>query len=246
MNYELLCTISGTVEALHWLPLTRPLGHSGMNSVAAWQTAYRRTGLGFGKDRETAEALRSLTASGLLAGSGSTQSKAHRLTTNGTLAAIVAMGLDPTEPHEMLKRLIEIEQKSTITLPATEQRLAVAWDICVEAGPWMTKANASTKAWKRYQDEQGKLSTSLLPLLVLGYAELYTDCYGNLWGTTSTEAGRMAANAWPEPPKIEADKEACLQAWAEGFNAGLDYEHREAPPAYSSMLMDLIPASAWM
>jgi hypothetical protein len=246
MNYELLCTISGTIEALHWLPLTRPLGHSGMNSVAAWQTAYTRKGLGFAKDRQTAEALRTLTAAGLLAGSGSTQSKSHRLTTNGTLAAMVAKGLDPKEPHEMLKRIIKMEQRSAVMMPQTDTPIVMAWDICAKAGKWLTTARASKQAWKRYQNEQGKLSTSLLPLLVLGYAELYTDCYGNLWGTTSTEAGRMAANAWPEPPKIEADKEACLQAWAEGFNAGLDYEHREAPPAYSSILMPLIPASAWM
>ena len=241
----LLCRCYGTAEALYWLPLLRPLGDT-LHRVGAWQAAYRRRGLAFGTDRQTTEALRRLTNAGQLSAGGQTQGKAWKLTDAGVMAAMRALDLDPAESKSLLVQIAVAEDRSTVCLPGSCYRLAMAWQIIPTAGAWLGKASRSAKTWGAYQDRLNALAARMAPLLVLGMAHLFTDGQGHLWGVKVTPEGRAALGAWPAAPAaMAADKEACFAAWEEGFDTGVEYAAKPPPPGYDNVVTCRLPASEW-
>lgn len=238
----ILSQIFGTAEGIFWTPLLQP---GTAEAVCPWLSHYEQRGLGFGGDRPAVEALRRLTAAGYLATAGQTQGKSHRLTVSGLMAARAALGLDHASPAALLDKIIEAEAESKIMLPGTDdQPIVMAWHLVSTAGPWLSTAQASDAAWRKYQHDLAALSEALAPLLVLGLVNLFTDVHGRLWGVCSTEAGRSAE--WPDEPHIEeADLESCWTAFEQGYDHGLEYARRPAPADFHAIVARLIPASKW-
>ncbi len=244
-DLTLLCRCFGTAEALYWLPLHRPLGDA-IHRLAGWQACYQRRGLAFGKDRATVEALRRLTAQGLLATQGTTQSKAWKLTDVGALTAMNVMDLDPSESKALLAQIAAAEEKSSIHLPGSgDYKLAMAWLLIPSAGPWLVKASKSDQSWKIYQNRYlSKLAVYATPLLVMGYVHLLTDGQGRLWAMRLTPEGRAAMESWPVKTKVKKDDKG-FDAWEIGYGSGMDFAGRPAPSGFDNIVKRVLPSTAW-
>lgn len=247
MNYELLSRVYGTVNGLYWVPLLQPLGFDGASKVASWQVGYQKRGLPFGGDRATVEGLRKLTTAGMLETSGATQGKSWRLTTAGVLTAEMNLGLEAAGPRDLLQTIAEKETASKFVLPGTNWSLVMGWELCDDCGEWQIIARKSTANWATYQDRLSRLSVTLAPLLMLGYAKLFVDCSGMFWGVTLTDAGRSALRDWPTVPATDADKDTCFEAWAKGYDMGVTTYSKKNPPAeFQNIIARLLPASKWI
>lgn len=245
-DYEILARVYGTAHGLYWLPLFQSLGHEGANRVAEWQVCYERRGLPFGGDRATVEALRKLTAAGLLATSGATQGKSWRLTTEGMLTVHKLADRDPASMYDLLKTIERKQTASKIMLPGTGRPLVMGWELCAGCGLWMETASASDAAWKKYQDKLIWLSDDLAPLLVMGFAMLFTDCGGRLWGATITDAGRNALRDWPTVPNITMSTDSFCDSYGAGLDTGVAYAQKNPPAEFQNIIARLLPASKWI
>lgn len=241
----LLCQIFGTVQALYWLPLLRSLG-ARKNSVASWQVAYRKRGLPFGVDRPTTEALRRLTADGLLATSGATQGKSHRLTDAGLFVAMDVLDYEMDPCFELLAKIRKLEKTKGVCFPRTETRIVMCWELIPSAGKWLAKANATEVSWRTYQDTLLRFAAELGPLLMDGVVKLTTDHGGRLWGVTSTGENPSAPlPPLPPPPEPLADSEESWSAWERGYDNGVAFCDRPAPAGFDNIVAYAIPASGW-
>ena len=244
MKDHLLMRIYGELTALQCMPMYRALGDHGTNNHAGWLAAYRKRGLAFGASRQEAEALRALAAEGMLKAHGSTQGKSHKLTVRGVRAAMYE---DWTATGALLREIIAVQSKSAVRSPYGHHggaALAMSWHLIPSAGEWLADALKSDKAWAAYVRKISRLQGVLVPLLILGYADLYHDGRGYWWGIMATDAGREAVKAWPDGPATPAADEL-FASWEEGYDAGLVKYAPPPPSDFNNVLACRLPAGGW-
>lgn len=247
-----LSRIWGQIDALLTLPTNRPLGPDGINRCAAWTAAYHARGLPFATCREESDALRALTSAGLLAASGTTQSRAFRLTRLGLLAVLRNMNLDWNESGELLGQIVAAKRASKIRNPYDRKtNLCMGWMLVEGAGEWFAAANATDRAWKVYGKRLARLEVDLSPLLADRLVRLYVSGDGRTWAVDPTPEGLAAAKNWPsalepDPGQTDATVEAHTAEWQAGYAEGQEKFSKVKPPAeYRNAMARILPASAW-
>ena len=234
---KMLIEIYETIRCLFWMQIGRPSPH-----LAGWLVAYQRNGLSFAVDRQSAEALRRLTKNGYLSAKGSTAGRSFKLTVKGAFSGAKLCGTPEALVFDWLEYLAGME--SNATLPGTDKKIIMCFELLDTAGAWLERAFKTDKAWERYTKELYKLDETLAPLLMLGWLCRYTDAYGRYWALRVTEEGRAALNDWPSyklPSKLEDDQ----GAYERGFNAGIQRFERPCPAQFQNIVAKHIPASKW-
>ena len=254
----LLARCYGIAVSLFDLPFLRALGATGGSNHAAWETAYFRRGLPFTRGREEVEAIRQLTAQAYFQTAGETQGRTHRFTRDGVMAAMTSVGLEPDTALAALEKIRVAEhEKQTVPNPYAShphaRPLVMAWELVEGSGFWLQDASKSAASWKQYTLDLCRFLSGLAPCLMLGYAVLFHDAQGRVWGVHTTDEGREALDAeWPRPPGFEnwdmegPECDAAFASWEKGFVDGLHkYEHAAPPRGFENIVDRRLPASKW-
>jgi len=236
MNIELLTMIYGEVSALYTLPLLRP----NLTGWAGWTAAYTENGLGFANSRQQAEDLRKLVSCGMLVAHGSTQGRGFRLTFQGALLASAWSGIFIKDCQRAANDLKRAMDKASDTLPGTDWKIVMGFQLVREAGSWWSKVGSDPQ---RYVEKMCGCISRLMPLLVCGHAEIYPSYSGTAFALhlhTMPDADQWQVNGAPtnDLQAGEGWKTHCA-----GFDSGLARFSREPPAAFSGVVGCMIPAS---
>ena len=246
-NEIMLAKIYGEMSAFVCLPLNKALGRAVSGNHAGWLAAYAKSGLSFSNCREEVECMRRLVSEGLLATRGSTQGKVHSMTVDGVRSAMAGGGETWASAGKLLKGIIRTQVEGGTVSPYGHHRgarIVMAWDLIPCAGEWLETALATDHGWAAYKKKLCRLQQAIAPLLILGYANLFHDGEGYVWGVMPTAAGKAAAEQWPEElPPMEDDD--LFDAWKSGYD-NRDKYLKAPPQEYANVCAVTLPGSAWL
>lgn len=231
---SLLCRLTGSMVAVHWLPVNQRFNGPTLNDVCVFGWALPDAGLPFqARTREDRATLDDLRRRGLVDVQGQTSGIHVRLTPAGASAT--------WDLSKAVKTVATIASMPTVTPPGGGP-VVMGYELCPAAGDWWATARATDKAWSAYLDELQATMTALMPLFVMGWARQFVSGDQMAWAVTVTDAGRQAMTATmpPEPNGFQFD--------ADAFMAGREESKRrytQSPPDAGSEVARTLPCSRW-